>query len=43
MSSNSNFSSAQVKDILDAHENTLPKLSNTSIEKLERKKRNGWF
>ena len=35
--SKSNFSLAQVKEILDAHENTLMKLFNTAAEKLERK------
>ena len=35
--SKSNFSLAQLKEILDAHENTLMKLFNTAAEKLERK------
>ena len=35
--SKSNFSLAQLKEILDAHENTLMKLFNTAVEKLERK------
>ena len=33
----SNFSPGQVKEILDVHENTLMKLFNTAIERLERK------
>ena len=37
MGSKSNFSPAQVKEILDAHENTLMKFFNTGIERLERK------
>ena len=35
--SKSNFNPAQVKEILDAHQNTLMKFFNTAIEKLERK------
>ena len=37
MSSKSNFSPTQVKEILDTHENTLMIFFNTAIEKLERK------
>ena len=37
MGSKSNFSSAQVKEILDAHKNTLMKFFNTAIKRLERK------
>ena len=37
MGSKSNISPAQVKEILDAHENTLMKFFNTAIERLERK------
>ena len=37
MGSKSNFSAAQVKEILDAHENRLMKFFNTAIERLERK------
>ena len=37
MGSKSNFSPAQVKEMLDAHENTLMKFFNTVIERLERK------
>ena len=37
MGSKSNFRPAQVKEILDAHENTLMKFFNTAIERLERK------
>ena len=37
MSSKSNFSPIQVKEILDTHENTLMKFFNTAIERLERK------
>ena len=37
MGSKSNFSAAQIKEILDAHENTLMKFFNTAIERLERK------
>ena len=37
MDSKSNFSPAQVKEILDAHENTLMKFFNRAIERLERK------
>ena len=33
----SNISPAQVKEVLHAHENTLMKLFNTAIERLERK------
>ena len=33
----SNFSPGQVKEILDVHENTLMKLFNAAIERLERK------
>ena len=36
MGSKSNFSPAQVKEILDAHENTLMKFFNTDSERLER-------
>ena len=35
--SKSNFSPAQVKEILDAHENTLVRFFNTTIERLDRK------
>ena len=35
--SKSNFSPSQVKEIVDAHENTLMKFFNTAIERLERK------
>ena len=34
MSSKSNFSPTQVKEILDTRENTLMKLINTAIERL---------
>ena len=34
MSSKSNFSATQVKEILDTHENTLMKFINTAIERL---------
>ena len=37
ISSKSNFISAQVKEILRAHENTLMKFLNTAFERLERK------
>ena len=37
MSSKSNFSQTQVKEKLVTHENTLMKLINTAIERLERK------
>ena len=37
MGSESNFSPVQVKEILDAHENTLMKFFNTAIERLEGK------
>ena len=37
MSSKSNFSQTQVKEILVTHENTLMKFINTAIERLERK------
>ena len=37
MCSKSNFSSPQVKEILDNHETTLMKFLNTAIEKLEKK------
>ena len=37
MGSKSNFSTAQIKEILDAHENTLMKFFNTAIERSERK------
>ena len=37
MGSKLNFSPAQVKEILDAHENTLMKFFNTATERLERK------
>ena len=37
MVSKSNFSLAQVKEILDVQENTLMKFFNTAIERLERK------
>ena len=37
MGSKSNFSLAQVKEILDLHENTLMKFFDTAIERLERK------
>ena len=37
MGSKLNFSPAQVKEMLDPHGNTLMKLFNTSIERLERK------
>ena len=37
MSSKSNFSQIQVKEILVTHENTLMKFINTAIERLERK------
>ena len=37
MGSKLNFSPAQVKEILDARENTLMKFFNTAIERLERK------
>ena len=37
MSSKWNFSPAQVKEILDAHKNTLMKFFNTAAERLERK------
>ena len=36
MGSKPNISPAQVKEILDAHENTLMKFFNTAIERLER-------
>ena len=36
MSSKSNFSQTQVKEILVIHENTLMKFINTAIERLER-------
>ena len=37
MGPKSNFSPAQVKEILDAHKNTLMKFFNIAIERLERK------
>ena len=37
MSSKSNFSQTQVKEILVIHENTLMKFINTAVERLERK------
>ena len=37
MGSKSNFSLAQVKEILGGHKNTLMKFFNTTIERLERK------
>ena len=37
MGSKSNFRPAQVKEILDAHENTLMKFFNTAIQRSERK------
>ena len=37
MGSKTNFTPAQVKEILDAHENTLMKFFNAAVEKLERK------
>ena len=37
MGSKLNFSPAQVKEILDGHENTLMKFFNTATERLERK------
>ena len=37
MSSKSNFSPTQVKEILDTHENTLMIFFNTVTERLERK------
>ena len=37
MVSKSNFSLAQVKEILDVQDNTLMKFFNTAIERLERK------
>lgn len=37
MGSNSNFSSAKVKEILGAHKNKLMKFSNAAIERLQRK------
>ena len=40
MSSKSNFSPTQVKEILDTHENTLMIFFNTAIERLERKVHN---
>ena len=36
MDSKSNFSLAQVKEIIDAHENALMKFFNKTIERLER-------
>ena len=37
MSSKSNFSPIQVKEILVTHENAIMKFINTAIERLERK------
>ena len=37
MGSKPNFSPAQVKEIQDAHENTLMKFFNIAMEKLEKK------
>ena len=37
MVSKSNFSLAQVKEVLDVQDNTLMKFFNTAIERLERK------
>ena len=37
MGPKSNFSPAQVKEILDAHKNALMKFFNIAIERLERK------
>ena len=36
MDSKSNFNLAQVKEIIDAHENALMKFFNKTIERLER-------
>ena len=40
MSSKSNFSPTQVKEILDTHENTFMVFFNTGIERLDRKVHN---
>ena len=37
MGSKPNFSSAQVKEIQDAHENTLMKFFNIALERLKKK------
>ena len=37
MSSKSNFSPAEVQEILDTHKNTLMKFVNTAAERLDRK------